>query len=406
MNALYRHGIEPAARHVNRLIFLVARYDLRPFTGGDILVEKKRCVARPRIWAMPLRPSLLPSFDGVEAALVFSEGHLRLLCLAFGYRIIPACAGNTPWKRRKCKYCGDHPRVCGEHLAAAGDLASLAGSSPRVRGTQQGARTRRGRRGIIPACAGNTRPTTGASGSGRDHPRVCGEHTPDSPNHWFKAGSSPRVRGTHAVAREGYAVVGIIPACAGNTASASRRRCSTRDHPRVCGEHKVTKVSRRKVVGSSPRVRGTPHVQLHGDRRGGIIPACAGNTPHKQKCESNYWDHPRVCGEHSTSNDFSRTPAGSSPRVRGTRGGLPARRHGHRIIPACAGNTSKAGPGAISTRDHPRVCGEHAFLPLRYEYREGSSPRVRGTRKHTCATCRTSGIIPACAGNTTPPSGT
>ena len=107
-----------------------------------------------------------------------------------------------------------------------------------------------------------------------------------------------------------------------------------------------------------------------------------------------------MCGEHSTSNDFSRTPAGSSPRVRGTRGGLPARRHGHRIIPACAGNTSKAGPGAISTRDHPRVCGEHAFLPLRYEYREGSSPRVRGTRKHTCATCRTSGIIPACAGNT------
>ena len=168
--------------------------------------------------------------------------------------------------------------MCGEHLAAAGDLASLAGSSPRVRGTQQGARTRRGRRGIIPACAGNTRPTTGASGSGRDHPRVCGEHNPDSPNHWFKAGSSPRVRGTHAVAREGYAVVGIIPACAGNTASASRRRCSTRDHPRVCGEHKVTKVSRRKVVGSSPRVRGTPHVQLHGDRRGGIIPACAGNA--------------------------------------------------------------------------------------------------------------------------------
>ena len=72
--------------------------------------------------------------------------------------------------------------------------------------------------GIIPACAGNTRCWTGGSGSGGDHPRVCGEHMIRFQRRSRFLGSSPRVRGTRRRRCSRSAGVGIIPACAGNTA--------------------------------------------------------------------------------------------------------------------------------------------------------------------------------------------
>ena len=55
------------------------------------------------------------------------------------------------------------------------------------------------------------------------------------------------------------------------------------------------------------------------------------------------------------------------------------------IIPACAGNTHSGQSCLVSSRDHPRVCGEHA-----HGYKDdandlGSSPRVRGTLAGQCA---------------------
>ena len=133
---------------------------------------------------------------------------------------------------------------------------------------------------------------------------------------------------------------GIIPACAGNT-----RRAKP-----------VLLIG----VGSSPRVRGTQVGKVaHGVDRG-IIPACAGNTSSHYGSTCQAWDHPRVCGEHFRANHQHLAGDG--------------------IIPACAGNTYK---------DRMRV-----------EYREGSSPRVRGTPTRFIAAKPPTGIIPACAGNT------
>ena len=50
-----------------------------------------------------------------------------------------------------------------------------------------------------------------------------------------------------------------------------------------------------------------------------------------------------------------------------------------RIIPACAGNTEAAVDDEIVSRDHPRVCGEHAEHDPIVSAVRGSSPRVRGT---------------------------
>ena len=107
-----------------------------------------------------------------------------------------------------------------------------------------------------------------------------------------------------------------------------------------------------------------------------------------------------MCGEHRSCMRTGSRFQGSSPRVRGTRSLFSGQFRARGIIPACAGNTSPDASRASSDGDHPRVCGEHQ--PSQYTILDssGSSPRVRGTHDHGDAFERFGGIIPACAGNT------
>src|SRR5690606_15084823 len=192
----------------------------------------------------------------------------------------------------------DHPRVCGELISAV---------SLHQKPTW-----------IIPACAGNSSAREMARMTRADHPRVCGELLDEAVRLWFDGGSSPRVRGTHAMVGNGLDQWRIIPACAGNSTRTFSRTAPSADHPRVCGE--LAKISRSalSISGSSPRVRGTHPRDRQGRGRPRIIPACAGNS------QSGKWgvyrmpDHPRVCGELKRTAGCMTAYAGSSPRVRGT----------------------------------------------------------------------------------------
>ena len=180
------------------------------------------------------------------------------------------------------------------------DITRNQGSSPRVRGTQGRSRPRTPAGGIIPACAGNTAMIAISPPEIWDHPRVCGEHPALFCAMFCTLGSSPRVRGTRDDAVVVLGHDGIIPACAGNTSAYRLVSSATWDHPRVCGEHLHDQWIAEKKPGSSPRVRGTRRVRILIGLRTGIIPACAGNT-RGHSCRFLYmWDHPRVCGEHST----------------------------------------------------------------------------------------------------------
>ena len=172
----------------------------------------------------------------------------------------------------------DHPRVCGEHIAVVILVSFLLGSSPRVRGTRVDLVRKRPRAGIIPACAGNTKIGYHSALRCRDHPRVCGEHVVERRSRRGFKGSSPRVRGTLPPRYPTMICRGIIPACAGNTRYGIREYLKHGDHPRVCGEHEPGSYTARIFEGSSPRVRGTPDAVCRELRGGGIIPACAGNT--------------------------------------------------------------------------------------------------------------------------------
>ena len=248
--------------------------------------------------ALPLREQAgefhLAKRERELAALSRAGLSRRSQCVGF----IPACAGNT----------GFHGRM----------KLSQSGSSPRVRGTLISQIVRPLLSRFIPACAGNTPYRATASISTSVHPRVCGEHHHgivhgDRPN-----GSSPRVRGTHLHPFLLAADHRFIPACAGNTAGYSAVLAPASVHPRVCGEHVRIFHDPARVIGSSPRVRGTLDRQtaLRCDQR--FIPACAGNTTSTQAALFSKSVHPRVCGKHGARMGAVLVDGGSSPRVRGT----------------------------------------------------------------------------------------
>ena len=293
--------------------------------------------------------------------------------------IIPAYAGNTtrpPWETGAFR---DHPRVCGEHSLFLSAHFGSAGSSPRMRGTRVVSVVECTPIGIIPAYAGNTVAMVESRILAQDHPRVCGEHYSSFSFFWVLVGSSPRMRGTPNSTLLSRSSRGIIPAYAGNTIFNHSLGLSYGDHPRVCGEHCARRIPVAIRTGSSPRMRGTLIDEFLNVDTVRIIPAYAGNTPCIVHIQRNLLDHPRVCGEHRAGHGFAETIRGSSPRMRGTQ-----RIHAYvacseRIIPAYAGNTMIKKLPRLTLRDHPRVCGEH--LPALYIYKtyQGSSPRMRGT---------------------------
>ena len=152
-------------------------------------------------------------------------------------------------------------------------------------------------------------------------------------------GSSPHARGAQLIELVEEQVVGIIPACAGSTMSSSRPRRRGRDHPRMRGEHAENDVMASMYWGSSPHARGARQDSLRREVAGGIIPACAGSTASRCRASPTTGDHPRMRGEHRRDGESWARSVGSSPHARGALGNPRAELSGVGIIPACAGST-------------------------------------------------------------------
>ncbi len=239
---------------------------------------------------------------------------------------IPACAGSTVWSHSDNTAAGDHPRVRGEHGTRGAQHVTAAWT--------------------IPACAGSTRrPPRSARGQG-DHPRVRGEHGILAGALLLAVGPSPRARGARGGGPCAGARVGTIPACAGSTPAPSTTGSSSRDHPRVRGEHESGGGAGGAQAGPSPRARGAPLTSALRPVDRGTIPACAGSTLIAGLDLSGGGDHPRVRGEHSPTRIQGRGLLGPSPRARGAPDGALRRVVGRGTIPACAGSTlrCRAGP--------------------------------------------------------------
>ena len=229
----------------------------------------------------------------------------------------------------------------GEHYKHRGSITPNPGSSPHVRGALFWCSGVCPDSGIIPACAGSTGATTSVACLPRDHPRMCGEHMRNRRSTRRQKGSSPHVRGALKAMCCNSRIAGIIPACAGSTPPCPGRAAIHWDHPRMCGEHYGDSDFVDELEGSSPHVRGALHVITIGQNRRGIIPACAGSTRKQSIGGCCVRDHPRMCGEHRVLLAVFEQIAGSSPHVRGALRRHQRIATNRGIIPACAGSTAR-----------------------------------------------------------------
>ena len=196
-------------------------------------------------------------------------------------------------------------------------------------------------------------------------------------------------------------IIRITPACAGTTWRAWLGTNRIRDHPRVCGNHYLLKNGCPYILGSPPRVR-EPHTQIClPESFVRITPACAGTTHSAQRICQGGQDHPRVCGNHLHLLHRTTRTLGSPPRVREPHQGSGSACREDRITPACAGTTYFWHIRRAAYQDHPRVCGNHIFLPFLRVSLTGSPPRVREPRRVRSASSFANRITPACAGTTT-----
>ena len=152
--------------------------------------------------------------------------------------------------------------------------------------------------------------------------------------------------------------------------------------------------------GSSPRVRGRPAERVSKANFRGLIPACAGQTSERSDDLFDTRAHPRVCGADTFGNGLPLRPRGSSPRVRGRRLPTAPPHGGTGLIPACAGQTSPPKKACPAQRAHPRVCGADFELAGVLLKSTGSSPRVRGRLGGVEVSHWLFRLIPACAGQT------
>ncbi len=234
------------------------------------------------------------------------------------------------------------------------------------------------------------------------HPRVYGEYDDQNPGMGPSSGSSPRVRGIQLHFHFVHSILRFIPACTGNTSTASFKIMQIPVHPRVYGEYSMAGYLVTRQDGSSPRVRGIRQSIFSGDFDTRFIPACTGNTVDCHVQNQRPSVHPRVYGEYAWLYAQKAAEGGSSPRVRGIL--FPPCRTSlcHRFIPACTGNTLRGSRPAFSRSVHPRVYGEYSSYLFVTMLCSGSSPRVRGILVDDLDDVRPHRFIPACTGNTSP----
>ena len=213
-------------------------------------------------------------------------------------KLIPSPEVNTVTAPRRMTYSRAHPRSRGEHAPLFHRPFCIVGSSPLARGTRRERHRDRVPGGLIPARAGNTRPSSQARFQTRAHPRSRGEHPQELHERQKFGGSSPLTRGTHVGLLALAIILRLIPAYAAK-------------HNTPVGCDPI-------AWGSSPLARGTLLPGFRALTPVGLIPARAGNTCTSLRRRPLLGAHPRSRGEHTPGDYSSGVIGGSSPLARGT----------------------------------------------------------------------------------------
>ena len=161
----------------------------------------------------------------------------ELLPRGGGRGLIPAHAGKTCSRRRTGQRQRAHPRSRGENAGRHCRSRSRAGSSPLTRGKRGHPGLASDDPGLIPAHAGKTPDRLVPALLARAHPRSRGENAGMPSGTARTTGSSPLTRGKRHHQRRVGSPRGLIPAHAGKTSPSTRAGIASRAHPRSRGEN-------------------------------------------------------------------------------------------------------------------------------------------------------------------------
>ena len=215
----------------------------------------------------------------------------------------------------------------------------------------------------IPARAGEPGIRTVGHNRRRVYPRACGGTETSRTTSSGLNGLSPRVRGNPMSLSRAVGKVGSIPARAGEPPSAIPGNRLPPVYPRACGGTHGNPYLGITGRGLSPRVRGNRYPRSRLPRRGGSIPARAGEPGGRRNFAWSTSVYPRACGGTRvyTVNAFGNV--GLSPRVRGNHGGGPMGTRLHGSIPARAGEPWDGTTYTPGTGVYPRACGGTRWRP-------------------------------------------
>ena len=150
----------------------------------------------------------------------------------------------------------------------------------------------------------------------------------------------------------------ITPAYAGKRNANAVKYNFYKDHPRLCGEKTTTAAPATRRAGSPPPMRGKGKMAVQVNRETRITPAYAGKSNILLDSVRVMWDHPRLCGEKPTGYYTAEDMEGSPPPMRGKVCVFRCPFIQNGITPAYAGKRWQKAFIEAVYRDHPRLCGE------------------------------------------------
>ena len=257
--------------------------------------------------------------------------------------------------------------------------------------------------GSIPASAGEPEIGGGADSGAEVYPRKCGGTAFAGAERPFMTGLSPQVRGNPSEEEQRAGDDGSIPASAGEPRGRRRGRRRGRVYPRKCGGTRLTVEFVVFIQGLSPQVRGNPTRDQSSSALGGSIPASAGEPRAARPRWTRHGVYPRKCGGTFSGMAGGTSTSGLSPQVRGNPSVHRVACACVRSIPASAGEPDERRARRRRTWVYPRKCGGTLDQEGADEVSMGLSPQVRGNRNQCLLRAERAGSIPASAGEPSEP---
>ncbi len=239
-------------------------------------------------------------------------------------RVVPARAGVIRRSRRAGPWSCCRPRASGGHPTLRLLLVGEDRSSPRERGSSLGVVRGPLAGVVVPARAGVILAATSAPCGPKGRPRASGGHPPR------ERGSSGRHPGADPRLLVVPARAGVIPAHRATMEGEVGR-------PRASGGHPAGHVVHVHITASSPRERGSSALARGRTVELFVVPARAGVIPGTRLGGDQRARRPRASGGHPPTTWDRRRYGSSSPRERGSSHGPRVGVDECGVVPARAG---------------------------------------------------------------------